>query len=98
VVRRGFDGRRRDSVADGGVGESGGLSRSEADDPGWATSREEENGDYHWAIVSVDGTTLAQSGSFASFDDVEVAAFRVRDGAASTRLEVSLPAGRQPRR
>jgi hypothetical protein len=22
------------------------------------------NGDYHWAIVSVDGTTLAQSGSF----------------------------------
>ena len=44
-------------------------------------------GDYHWAIVSADGTTLAQSGPFASFDDAEQAALRVRDGAASVRVE-----------
>src|SRR5579872_2944277 len=45
-------------------------------------------GDYHWAIVSVDGATLAQSGAFASFDDAERAAGRVRDGAASARFEL----------
>jgi uncharacterized protein YegP (UPF0339 family) len=45
------------------------------------------SGDYHWAIVSADGTTLAQSGSFASFDDAEKAALHVRDAAASLRVE-----------
>ena len=45
------------------------------------------SGDYRWEIVSENGATLAQSGSFASLDDAERAASRIRDGAASARLE-----------
>lgn len=45
------------------------------------------SGDYRWEVVASDGAALAQSGGFASFDDAERAAGRVRDGAASTRLE-----------
>ena len=48
---------------------------------------EDNGGEYYWAIVSGNGTTLAQSGCFASFDAAEQAAIRVRDGAASARLE-----------
>jgi uncharacterized protein YegP (UPF0339 family) len=44
-------------------------------------------GDYRWEVVAGNGAMLAQSGAFASFDDAEQAAGRVRDGAASTRLE-----------
>ena len=44
-------------------------------------------GDYHWSIVAAGGATLAQSGPFASFADAEDAAVRVRDGAASARLQ-----------
>ena len=47
---------------------------------------EDNGGAYHWRIVAGDGATLAQSGSFASYDDAEQAAQRVRDGAASARF------------
>lgn len=47
---------------------------------------EEDGGAYHWRIVAGDGATLAQSGSFASYQDAEQAAQRVRDGAASARF------------
>ena len=43
-------------------------------------------GDYHWEIVGGDGESLAQCGSFASYDDAERAARRVHDGAGSARL------------
>jgi uncharacterized protein YegP (UPF0339 family) len=48
---------------------------------------ENNGGEYQWVIVANDGATLAQSGAFASFDDAREAASRVRDGAASARLE-----------
>lgn len=44
-------------------------------------------GDYRWTIESADGTTLARSGSFTSFEDAEQAAIRVRDGAAATQVQ-----------
>ena len=47
---------------------------------------EDNGGAYHWRIVAGDGATLAQSGSFASYQDAEQAAQRVRDGAASARF------------
>ncbi len=48
---------------------------------------EDNGGDYHWAIVAGDGSTLARSGSFASYDDAEKSANHVRDGAASAVFE-----------
>jgi uncharacterized protein YegP (UPF0339 family) len=48
---------------------------------------EDNGGAYHWRILAGDGATLAQSGSFASYDSAEQAARRVRDGAASARLD-----------
>jgi uncharacterized protein YegP (UPF0339 family) len=48
---------------------------------------EDNGGEYYWAIAAADGTTLAQSGAFASFADAEHAAIRVRDGAASASVE-----------
>jgi uncharacterized protein YegP (UPF0339 family) len=48
---------------------------------------EDNSGDFYWTIVSEDDAVLAQSGSFASFDDAERAAVSVRDGAASARLQ-----------
>ena len=48
---------------------------------------EDNNGDYCWSIVSGSGTTLAQSGGFASYDDAECAASCVREGAGSARFE-----------
>jgi uncharacterized protein YegP (UPF0339 family) len=47
---------------------------------------EDNGGAYHWRIVAGDGAILAQSGSFASYDDADRAARRVRDGAASSRF------------
>jgi uncharacterized protein YegP (UPF0339 family) len=47
---------------------------------------EDNGGAYHWRIVAGDGAILAQSGSFASYQDAEQAAQRVRDGAASARF------------
>jgi uncharacterized protein YegP (UPF0339 family) len=48
---------------------------------------EDNGGAYHWMLVAGDGATLAQSGSFASYDDAEQAARRVRDAAASARFD-----------
>ena len=47
---------------------------------------EDNGGAYRWRILAGDGATLAQSGSFASYDRAEQAARRVRDAAASARL------------
>jgi uncharacterized protein YegP (UPF0339 family) len=48
---------------------------------------EDNGGGYHWRLVAGDGATLAQSGSFASYDSAEQAARRVRDGAASAPFD-----------
>jgi uncharacterized protein YegP (UPF0339 family) len=48
---------------------------------------EDNGGAFHWTIVASDGATLVRSGGFASYDDAEQAAERVRDAAASARLE-----------
>jgi uncharacterized protein YegP (UPF0339 family) len=48
---------------------------------------EDNGGDYHWTIVAGDGSTLARSGSFASYDDAEKAAKHARDGAALALFE-----------
>jgi uncharacterized protein YegP (UPF0339 family) len=48
---------------------------------------EDNGGDYHWTIVDGDGSTLARSGSFASYDDAEKTANHVRGGAASALFE-----------
>ena len=48
---------------------------------------EDNGGDYHWRIVARDGAALAQSVSFASYDDAERAAQHVREAAASARFE-----------
>jgi len=45
----------------------------------------DNGGAYQWTIVACEGATLEQSGSFASYEDAEQAAQRVRDGAASAR-------------
>jgi uncharacterized protein YegP (UPF0339 family) len=47
---------------------------------------EDNGGRYHWRIIDRGGESLAQSGSFASYDDAEHAARNVRDGAGSARL------------
>jgi uncharacterized protein YegP (UPF0339 family) len=48
---------------------------------------EDNGGAYHWTIVAGDGATLVRSAGFASYEDAERAANRVRDGAASAPLE-----------
>jgi uncharacterized protein YegP (UPF0339 family) len=48
---------------------------------------EDNGGAYRWSLIAGDGATLAQSGSFASYDDAELAARRVREGAASARVD-----------
>jgi uncharacterized protein YegP (UPF0339 family) len=47
---------------------------------------EDNGGAFHWKILAGDGAILAQSECFASYDDAEQAAQRVRDGAASARF------------
>jgi len=54
--------------------------------PGAFQVFENNDGAYHWAIVSKKGVTLAQSGAYTSFDDAEQAATCVRDGAAAAKL------------
>jgi uncharacterized protein YegP (UPF0339 family) len=46
---------------------------------------EDNGGAYQWRIIAGHGATLAQFGSFTSYEDAEQAAQRVRDGAASAR-------------
>jgi uncharacterized protein YegP (UPF0339 family) len=48
---------------------------------------EDNGGDYHWRIIAGNGGTLAESVSFASYEDAEQAARRVRDGAGSASFE-----------
>jgi uncharacterized protein YegP (UPF0339 family) len=48
---------------------------------------EDNGGRYRWSIVAGDGVTLAQSAAFASYEDAERAANRVRQGADSAPLE-----------
>lgn len=48
---------------------------------------EDNDGRYRWAIVAASGEQLAQSPSFASFEEARDAAGWVRDGAGSARLE-----------
>ena len=48
---------------------------------------QDNGGDYHWEIVGEGGERLAQSRSFASREDAELAARCVHDGAGSARLE-----------
>jgi uncharacterized protein YegP (UPF0339 family) len=48
---------------------------------------EDNNGDHHWAIVTSSGEQLAQSPRFASYEDAQGAARRIRDGAGSARFE-----------
>jgi uncharacterized protein YegP (UPF0339 family) len=50
---------------------------------------QDNGGAYHWTIVAGDGETLAQSGSFASYNHAEKAAHHVRDGVASARFDRS---------
>lgn len=57
---------------------------------------EDNSGAYHWRIVAPDGATLAQSGSFASRDRAQLAAQRVRDGAASARFARGAGEARHP--
>jgi uncharacterized protein YegP (UPF0339 family) len=48
---------------------------------------EDNGGAYHWRIAAGNGGTLAQSGSFVSYDDAEQAARQVRDAAGSASFE-----------
>jgi uncharacterized protein YegP (UPF0339 family) len=48
---------------------------------------EDNGGGYHWRIIAGNGGTLAESVSFASFEDAEQAARRVRDGVGSASFE-----------
>ncbi len=48
---------------------------------------EDNGGSYHWTIVAADGATLARSEGFASYNDAEQAAQRVREAATSARFE-----------
>ncbi len=63
---------------------------------------EDNGGAYHWTIVASDGATLARSGGFASYEDAEQAAQRVRDAATSARFQrrdtAALPADLMARR
>ena len=47
---------------------------------------EDNGGDYHWTLLDPDGTSLARSGSFASYEHTENAARVVLAGVGSARL------------
>ena len=48
---------------------------------------EDNGGGYHWGIVGGSGRSLAQSGSFGSYEEAAHAGLCVRDGAESARFE-----------
>ncbi len=48
---------------------------------------EDNGGEYHWTLLDRDGTSLARSGSFASYEHTEDAARLVLAGAGSARLD-----------
>jgi uncharacterized protein YegP (UPF0339 family) len=47
----------------------------------------DNGGNYHWEIVDASGGSLAHSGSFASQDDAERGARKVREGARTASFE-----------
>jgi uncharacterized protein YegP (UPF0339 family) len=47
----------------------------------------DNGGGYHWAIVGGSGESLAQSGSFGSYEEAAHAGRYVRDSAESARFE-----------
>jgi uncharacterized protein YegP (UPF0339 family) len=55
---------------------------------------EDNGGDYRWTILDNRGESLAQSGTFASYDAARVAVGVVRDGAGAAR--VGRPPGADP--
>ena len=68
------------------------ANRDPVDGPDLAASMEffivEDNGgDYHWTLLGRDGTSLARSGSFASYERTEDAARVVLAGVGSARLD-----------
>jgi uncharacterized protein YegP (UPF0339 family) len=48
---------------------------------------EDNSGSYHWKILAGDGSTLGQSGDFASYDEAERAAQQICKGAAAARVQ-----------
>ncbi|TMK99076.1 MAG: hypothetical protein E6G34_06135 [Actinobacteria bacterium] len=48
---------------------------------------EDNDGGYHWAIVGGSGESLAQSGSFGSYEEAAHAGRYARDGAEWARFE-----------
>jgi hypothetical protein len=48
---------------------------------------EDNGGEYHWTLLDHDGTSMARSNSFASYERTEDAARAVLAGAGSARLE-----------
>jgi uncharacterized protein YegP (UPF0339 family) len=48
---------------------------------------QDDGGGYHWVIVGGGGESLAQSGSFESYDEAAHAGRNARDGAESARFE-----------
>jgi uncharacterized protein YegP (UPF0339 family) len=56
---------------------------------------QDNGGAYQWEIVGENGESLAQSGSFASYDDAERAARCVHLGAGSARFEPHVAEERQ---
>jgi uncharacterized protein YegP (UPF0339 family) len=48
---------------------------------------EDNGGDYHWTLQDRDGSSLARSSSFPSYERTEDAARAVLAGAGSARLE-----------
>lgn len=48
---------------------------------------EDNSGSYHWQILGGDGSTLGQSGDFASYEVAEQAAQQICNGAASARFQ-----------
>jgi uncharacterized protein YegP (UPF0339 family) len=48
---------------------------------------QDNGGGYHWEIVAGDGASLAKSAGFASHEDAERAARRVKDEAGGARFE-----------
>src|SRR5207244_12433746 len=55
---------------------------------------EDNGGGYHWAIVGGSGKSLAQSGSFGSYEEAAHAGRCVRDGAESARCQRRAAEGR----
>jgi len=47
---------------------------------------EDNGGSYHWRILAGDGSTLGESGDFASYDGAEQAAQQICDGAGAARF------------